>query len=208
MDDIRQILNFLESQGVIEDADSALKQINDTTGISDGTAAAIQTLQEIIAGMELQGVFTFEAFRDGQLLWREETPNLVTNVGLNYALDATLNGATQSTSWYVGLVDSGPTFDATDTMSSHSGWTENQNYSESNRVAWSNNAVSGQSIDNTGSEASFSINAATDVAGAFLVDDNTKGGTSGTLFAEGAFSSTRSLQSGDTLNVEYTINAS
>lgn len=208
MDEIRQILNFLESQGVIEDADSALKKITDTTGISDGTAAAVQTLQEIIAGMELQGVFTFEARRNGSLLWREETPNLVTNVGLDYALDATLNGATQSTTFYIGLVDGSPTFDQSDTMGSHSEWTENQNYSESNRVEWTNNSVSGQSIDNAGSEAAFSINASTTIAGAFLVDDNTKGGTSGTLFAEGSFSTTRNLENGDTLNVEYTINAS
>lgn len=208
MSDIKQLLTFLEQQGVIEDADSALDQITDTTGVADNTSASLTTLQEILAGLELQGIFSFEAYRNGELIWEAETPNIVPNVGLDYALDVALNGAVQSTSWYIGLVDSNPTFDAGDIMSSHAGWTENQNYSEAARQSWNNNAVSSQSVDNTGNEATFSINANSTFAGAFLVDNDTKGGTSGLLFAEGSFGSARDLQDGDTLNVEYTINAS
>lgn len=199
------VIDALIEAGLVESRSDFL----DKLGIEDATEASAEMLNDLFENLQLQGVFEFEALdADGNVKWTESVPNLVTNAGLDYALDVSLAGGTQSSTFYIGLVDSGPTFSASDTMSSHSGWTENTNYSESSRQTWSNNAVSSQSVDNSGSAASFSINATTDVAGAFLVDDSTSGGTAGTLFAEGSFGTTRSLQSGDTLNVTYTINAS
>jgi hypothetical protein len=60
-------------------------------------------------------------------------------------------------------------------------------------------------IDNSGSVAVFSMNATTTIAGAFLTTDDTKGGTSGTLFSVSNFTSPgdRAVVSGDTLNVTY-----
>jgi hypothetical protein len=45
------------------------------------------------------------------------------------------------------------------------------------------------------------------VGGAFLTSDNTKGGTTGTLFSAADFSAPgdRSVVNGDTLNVTYTF---
>jgi len=56
----------------------------------------------------------------------------------------------------------------------------------------------------------FSINATTTVGGAFLTSDNTKGGTTGTLFSAADFQSPgdRSVVNGDTLNVTYTFSLS
>ncbi|MDX1555810.1 MAG: hypothetical protein R3212_07280, partial [Xanthomonadales bacterium] len=146
---------------------------------------------------------------DGSLKWAADWENLVVNVGLDHLLDATLSGATQITTWYVGLVDGAtPTFAGADTMASHAGWTENQNYSEATRPVWTDGGVSGQSVDNSASKASFSINAnGQTIGGAFLTSNNTKGGTTGTLYAEGDFSPDKTADNGDTLQVTGTFTA-
>lgn len=185
--------------------------MDDSLDLSDKLDAGFTARPSVQSTLGLQGVFTVRCYdEEGELKWQEEFSNLITNVGLDHALDVTLSAATQSTSWYLGLVDgsSSPTFAAGDTMGSHTGWTEEQAYDEANRQGWTDGGVSSQSVDNSGSPAAFNYSQASDIAGAFMVDDNTKGGSSGVLFAEGSFSSTRTVGSGDTLEVTYTINAS
>jgi hypothetical protein len=105
----------------------------------------------------------------------------------------------------VGLMDATPTVAAGDTMGSHAGWTEADEYSEANRQAFTPGSVASQSVDNSASKATFSINATVTVGGAFLTSSNTKNGTTGTLFAGGAFSGgNRALINGDTLRVQAT----
>ena len=62
-------------------------------------------------------------------------------------------------------------------------------------------------ITNTLNKAAFTINATATVGGAFLISNNTKGGTSGVLFSASDFQSPgdRVVASGDTLNVTYTF---
>ena len=62
-------------------------------------------------------------------------------------------------------------------------------------------------VTNSASKAAFTMNATTTVGGAFLTSNNTKGGTTGTLFSAADFSSPgdRSVVSGDILNVTYTF---
>lgn len=161
--------------------------------------------------VKARGIWRVRHFdKEGTLLDVDVFENIVVNVGLDDLLDVTLNGAAQTTTWYLGLIAEGtPTLDATDTMSSHAGWTENTNYDEASRPTWSNGAVSGQSVDNSGSPASYTMNTDGDtVGGAFLVGDNTKGGTTGPLYAEGAFSTTKNPDSGDTLEVTATFTTS
>lgn len=132
--------------------------------------------------------------------------NLVTTVGKNDALDKYLAGSTYTAAWYLGLVDGGstPTYAAADTMASHAGWTENQNYSQAARptAAWSAASAGAKALS---SALSFSINAATQtIAGAFLTSVSTKGGTTGILYSVGAFSGgNKSVTTGDTLSVSY-----
>ena len=147
---------------------------------------------------------------EGNVKWVEEIENLVVNEGLDHALDIVLSGGTQITTWYVGLTDGTPTIAAGDTLSSHAGWTEIQAYDEATRETWTDGGVSGQSVDNSGTVASFAVNAnSTTVGGAFLASDNTKGGTTGTLYAVGAFSGgDKTADSGDTLEVTATFTAS
>jgi len=93
--------------------------------------------------LKLKGAFHLEAIRNGEVVWRENITNTIVNVGKNSILDIMFHGATQITTWYIGL------------------------------------------IDNSG----------------------TKSGTSGTLWAATAFSTSASLVNGDTLRVTYTVSA-
>lgn len=160
--------------------------------------------------LALKGRFEVVARRkDGSIKWREVIDNLIVNAGKNYILDAGLSAGTPITTWYVGLTTGSPSPAAGDTMSSHAGWTEFTNYDEANRQTWTDGGVSGQSVDNSASPAVFtSSGAAQTVGGMFLTSDNTKSGTTGTLFSAGAFSGgNKTLETGETITVTYTVNA-
>lgn len=145
---------------------------------------------------------------DGKLKWTNEFDNLVTNEGLNDNLDKYLKGSTYTAAFYVGLTDGTPTVNAADTMSSHAGWTEVTDYSESTREALVLGTVASQSVDNSASKASYSINATATVGGAFITTVSTKGGTTGVLYGVGAFTGgDKSVDNGDTLNVTVTCTA-
>ena len=76
-------------------------------------------------------------------------------------------------------------------------------YSESTRPAptWSSASAGSKATTAT----SFSISGTGTVAGAFMTTDSTKSGTTGTLYSAGNFTGgSRSVASGDTLNVTYT----
>lgn len=156
---------------------------------------------------EMRGRWTVQCHRNGELLWEDVIENLVVNAGLNHALDATLSAGTQITTWYLGLMSASPSAAAGDTMSSHGGWTEVTAYDEAARQTWTDGGVSGQSVSNSGSPAVFTISTnGTDVGGCFLTSVSTKSGTTGTLFAAGAFAAgNKSLDDGDTLTVTATF---
>ncbi len=159
--------------------------------------------------IKIGGVFNVECFdKDGNLKWKDKAENLVVNAGLNSILDIMFHGTTQVTTWYVGLTDGTPTVAAADTMSSHAGWTEIADYSQSTRPEFNEAAASSQSISNSGNAAAFSINGTATVGGAFITSNNTKSGSTGTLFCAAAFSQgDRSVANGDTVNVTYTLSA-
>jgi len=95
-------------------------------------------------------------------------------------------------------------------MSSHAGWTEVTDYSQATRPAATFGTATTADpsvIDNSGSVAAFSINGTTTVGGAFLTSDDTKSGTTGTLFSAADFEAPgdRAVVNGDTLNVTYTF---
>jgi hypothetical protein len=162
---------------------------------------------EITAGVEFRNVYKVECFdSNGNLKWVEETPNTVVNAGLDDLLDKYLKGSTYTAAFYVWLKGTG-SIAAGDTMASHAGWSEITAYSEGVRQTLTLGTVSSQSVDNSASKAAFSINGTATVAGAFVVTDSTKGGTSGTLYGVADFSASRNVESGDTLNVTCTLTA-
>lgn len=156
--------------------------------------------------MSINGEYTVECFdAQGNLKWTEHIKNLVVTVGKNDMLNEYFTGSNYSAAWYLGLVDgaSSPTYNAGDTMGTHAGWSEFTSYSNATRPAptW-NAASSGSKATNP---TSFNINGSGTVAGAFMTNSNTIGGTAGTLYSAGDFSGgSRTVASGDTLNVSYT----
>ena len=184
-----------------------IERINPT----DSVSAAISAPGAVAEGMKLAGVYTVECHTpEGELVWRETFPNLVTTVGKNHALDNELAGSAYTAAWYLGLISStsyttGPA--AGDTMASHSGWTEDQNYSQGARPTAAWNAASG------GSKAfsaalTFTMNATTTIKGAFLTSVSTKGGTTGTLYSAGLFTGgDQPVVSGNSLSCSYVASA-
>jgi hypothetical protein len=159
------------------------------------------------------GRFVMQCFdKDGNLKWSAEESNLVVNVGLQYMAGVALTSTAQITTWYIGLYGAGAsnTPAATDTASSHIGWTEVVPYSNATRPAATFVAATNANpsvVTNSASPSTFNINATNTVGGAFLISNNTKSGTTGTLFSAADFSSPgdRSVASGDTLQVTYTF---
>lgn len=147
--------------------------------------------------------YIFEAFdKDGHLKWREVCDNLVVTEGRNDILDKYYTGSAYTAAHYIGLKGAGA-IAAADTMASHAGWSEVTGYSQAARptLAWS--AASAGSKAASGA-TTFSINATVTAAGGFITTNATKGGTTGTLVGCTDFSVSRSLVSGDTLNVTPT----
>ena len=178
---------------------------------SDLTAASVELGAGFEEGARAGGVFHFQCFdKEGNLKWEDWAHNLVVNQGLKDMNDKYFSGSGYTATWYLGLINASPTpsYVAGDTAALHSGWSETTAYSQANRPTATFGAATTADpsvISNSASPATFSMNGTVTVAGAFLISDNTKGGTSGVLFSEANFQSpgSRSVVSGDTLNVTY-----
>ena len=155
------------------------------------------------------GKFSTAIRRDGEIVtpWQVDH-NLVVEEGRNSLLSVMFNGGTQLTTWYVGIFEGNYTPVDGDTAANiAANATESTAYDEANRIEWVEAAPSGSSITNTASKATFTMNATKTIYGAFLVSSNTKGGTSGTLFAASRFSASRSVVDDDELLLTYTLSA-
>ena len=148
----------------------------------------------------------------GNLKWEAESKNLVVNGGLQDMNAKYFTGSAYTAAWYIGLYGAGAsnTPAASDTMSSHAGWTENTGYSDATRpvCTFATPTTANPSVaTNSASPASFNINATSTVGGAFLVSNSTKGGTTGTLYSAADFGSPgdRSVVNSDILTVTYTL---
>jgi hypothetical protein len=139
--------------------------------------------------------------------WADVAENVVTTVGKNHTLDNELAGSAYTAAWFLGLISlTGYTTGSVvgDTMASHGGWAEDQNYTQGTRPAPSFSAASGGS-KTTSAVVVFSINATTTIKGCFLNTVSTKGGTTGTLYSAGLFTGgDQPAVNGNTLNVTYT----
>lgn len=160
-----------------------------------------------ISVLPLKGRFYMEHRNAaGKLLGIYRLPNGIVDVGLNHILETQFRAGSQVTAWYMGIVDNSgfSAFSNSDTMSSHAGWSESTAYSQANRVQWSPDAAASRQTTNS-TPAEFSINGTATLKGIFITSSNTKSGTTGTLWATAAFSSTVAVTSGDTLKVTYTV---
>jgi len=144
--------------------------------------------------------------------WEEHFENVVTDEGLDHILDVVLHGATQITTWYVGIFESDTTPDG-DTTYATPVFTESSAYDEAARVEYEEAASSSQSVTNSANKATFTISDTKTIYGAALfgggtnataIGDTTSGGT---ILCAGQFSSSRAVVDDDVINVTYTIGA-
>jgi hypothetical protein len=160
------------------------------------------------------GTFHFVCYdKDGNLKWKDSAKNIVVNTGLQDMNTKYFKGSSYTAAWYIGLVsDSGFVgYNATDTLASHSDWTETTVYSGGNRITavFGTATTAAPSVINNavatgGTVAVFSITGTVTVKGAFLTNIQDKTDNTGLLFSVSNFTGgDRSVVSGDTLNVTY-----
>lgn len=186
---------------------------NEKATSSDAAAALVAQNGGLADNATAKGVYVVQCHdADGNLKWEAEAPNLVVNGGLQDMNSKYFTGSSYTAAWYLGLYGAASSNNpaAGDTMSSHAGWTEVTAYSQATRPActFGTPTTANPSVaTNSASPATFSINGTTTVGGAFLTSNNTKGGTTGTLYSAADFSAPgdRSVVSGDTLTVTYTL---
>lgn len=185
------------------------------------------TLQAGAVANELVGIEGFYKVecRDaaGNLKWEEAFPNLVNAVGKELMLDTLLKGSSYTVNGpYLGLIlGSTPTFAASDTMTSHAGWTEFTAYTVGgSAVRGTAVFASASSTGSTPSNVTTSAAAAITytitggggtVGGCFLVTgsgaSSTLSNTGGTLYSAGAFTTAKITTAGDTVSVTYSTTA-
>ncbi len=139
---------------------------------------------------------------DGREKWRERICNLVTTAGKNDIIDKYFKGSSYTASWYMGLAGTG-TKSASDTLSSHGGWSEVTPYN-GNRPAITFGTTSAGS--NTATAVIYAINVSATIAGAFIC--SVASGTSGTLYSAADFAASRMVANGDTINITPTLSVS
>lgn len=156
-------------------------------------------------GLALPLVYSVECRdADGRLKWHEEVHNLVTTEGKNHLGNVYFRGTTPITTWYVGLKNAG-TIAAADTAASHAGWTDFTSYSESTRQTLTLAAFSSGVTNNSAAPAVFTISAGGTVAGAFVVSNSSKTGTTGTLYSVADFSAAQPVAAADVLTVTVSV---
>ena len=157
----------------------------------------------------VQGQFEGTLLRKGKVIDQWVDKNLVVNEGLNSLLSIMFNAGTQITTWYLGVFEANYTPVATVTAATiASASTECTAYASATRPEYVEAAPSSQVITNAASRASFVFNATKTIYGAFLISDNTKSGTSGTLFSAAKFSSSKAVVNTDELLLTYQFTAS
>jgi len=155
----------------------------------------------------------WEHWRGGKLIDEWDERNLCTNEGLDSVLNIMFHAATQITVWAVVIFEDDYTPLSTNTYADP-GFTESEAYAAAVRPDYVEAAAASQSITNSASKAEFAINATKTIYGAALVgggtDYNTQSDVAGggTLFSSSQFSSSKSVENGDTLKVTISITSS
>lgn len=191
----------------------------DNIQVTDVSAAS---LAAILGGGESFRVFGEYQVKchdkDGNLLWEDVAPNLVTDVGAKLLLDTILAGSAFTATTYMGLKGTGSAAVA-DTQASHAGWLEigaanAPTYTSPRKtVTWSSASGTGAGSRTKPSTGTYTFaitsGSGATVDGCFLNINGTSAidNTTGTLFSAGTFSGgAKTVSSGDSLTVTYALN--
>lgn len=158
--------------------------------------------------LDMKGVFHVQHIRAGEVIDEFDAPNLVVNQGRTHVLNTVFRSQPQITQWYCGLFRGNYTPVATDEAATFAASsTEMTDYTLATRPEWTPGSVVSNAVNNAAARASFTFNVARSVFGAFLVSDQVKGGTGGTLMAAARFANSRAVAVDDQLLLTYTISA-
>lgn len=150
-------------------------------------------------------VYVFECIGlDGNIKWVERKENIIPNGGRDYILTASLLGGSQLSNWYIGLYSTSYTPLATDTMTSlMSAVTEITTYTTTGslRLTLTPGALSSGVFSNVASPAQFTATSAMTVNGGFICSNASQGATAGTLLSAVANTSTKTVNTGEILQV-------
>jgi len=163
--------------------------------------------------------------KDGNVKWEDGFENQVVQVGKQLALNTLLYTASGYTlvGPYLGLIATSTGYSPTDTMSSHSDWTEFTNYTVGGSAirgtavfasATGNNVTTPGSniVTSSATAITYTITGAGGtVTGCFLVTgsgaSSTLSSTTGTLWSAGGFAVSKTTTAGDTVTVTYSTTA-
>ena len=175
--------------------------------------------------LKLKGRYIVEHWRGGKRINSYAFKNGITNEGKNSLLDVMFDGATQITTWWMGLIDlvnyvtlaDDDTYD--DINQSGNQWDEFTDYTDSvnsdnasTRPVWDTDSASAQAITNS-VVAVYKMTAAGDVKGIFGVGGAPAAQTKGDhapgpkLWATALFAADVPVVLNDELKVTYTVSA-
>ena len=154
---------------------------------------------------KVKGRYKLQHFRAGKLINEFEYDNGVTDLGINTILDVNFrDAAAKLTLWAIGMISDPATLAAADTMASHAGWTEFVSYAEATRPLWAPATAAAKAISNSVAR-DFNINGSGVLHGTFCVNEDTKGGVTGTLWATAVFTAPITVNASDLIRVTYTV---
>ena len=193
----------------------------DKFGMGDSVDASVTRNAGSGEEFGLNGVYTFTCYdQDGNVKWVDGFENLTTNEGRADLLDSYFAN-TGGGAVVMGLMTNNavpasiPAY--TDTQASHPGWfeagaTNAPTYSGTRKTPTFSSATNANpSVLSTSSAVVFSMTGSGTVTGAFINigGSATIDSTTGTLFSAGNFTAgSKTVTSGDTINVTYTLSAS
>ena len=184
-------------------------------GMGDKISATMVCGAGHVEKVEVDGFYTATCYdANGNEKWSDTIQNLTTNVGRASLNDSYL-GNTAGGAVVMGLKGTGTAAYA-DTQASHAGWlevggTNAPTYSGTRKTpAFSASTVANPAVKSTSAAVVFSMTGSGTVAGAFINvgGSSTIDSTTGTLFSAGDFTAgSKTVTSGDTINVTYTLSA-
>lgn len=156
------------------------------------------------SSLGLGGHYHGQIIRAGEIIDEFDCPNLCVDEGLNSLLNIQFDGATQITTWYMGLFEGNYTPVAGDVGTTiAASATETIALTNTVRPTWTPAAAAAKAITNAASRATFTFNAAKTIYGGFLISNNTLNGSTGKLFAASRFTSAKLVDVNDQILLTY-----
>jgi hypothetical protein len=179
-------------------------------GLKDKAECSVESSRGAVSDLYVRSIWNVEIYdKHGKLKdFEYNIHNTVTKEGKNDLLSVYLDNGTQSATWYVGIVNTDTT--AVDTLTyAVPGFTEDVDYDELVRQTFVGVGAS-ETMTNSASKATFTITTGGQTLyGCFLTNDDTKGDTAGggVLFCYAKFSSSKTVEAGDTFKAWTTVTA-